>query len=71
MTEFRKHLTETGMSKGPDRDLPDFTTEPGVSETGDDPLLEPHVEDAEPGDLEPAVDDEHLDRNRSTRPQVD
>lgn len=71
MTEFRKHLTETGMSKGPDRDLPGFTTEPGVSETGDDPLLQPHDENAEGSDLEPAVDDEQLDRNRSTRPQTD
>ncbi len=70
MSDGRKHLTETGMAKGPDRDLPDFTTEPGVSESGDDPMLQPHDAE-EPADLEPAVHDEDLERNRSTRPRED
>jgi len=71
VSQGRKHLTETGMAKGEDPDLPAYLTEPAASESGDGDMLEPHEERAEPGDLEPAVDDEQLDHHRSTRSQSD
>lgn len=71
MSQGRKHLTETGMAKGVDPELPAYTTEPAEQRSDDSTPLEPHDDAAETGDLEPAVDDEQLDRNRSTRPQTD
>jgi hypothetical protein len=59
------------MAKGIDPDLPAFATEPAESEADRLTASESRDEDAALGDLEPAVDDDQLDRNRSTRPQDD
>ncbi len=69
MSDSRKHLTETGMAKGHDPDLPAYVTEP-AGPRGDAPPAPPH-DGAEPADLEPAVHDEDLEQHRSTRPRQD